>query len=189
MNTEFNLTNHFLIAMPNMADPHFVRSVAYIAEHNQDGALGIVINRPTEVLFSEILKQMDIKVKLKEKLNNFPVLYGGPVHQERGFVIHPPFGKWNSTFEPGNEINITTSKDILQAIAANSGPERAIVTLGYAGWTAGQIEDELIKNTWISCQADPKVIFETPYDKRWEKALELVGVKDAFLLSGEIGHA
>jgi len=184
---EFNLTNHFLIAMPTMLDPHFVRAVTYVAEHNEDGALGIVINRPTEVLLSEILQQMDLGVT--EQINNFPVLFGGPLHQERGFVLHPPFGKWKSSFAPCSEISITTSKDILEAIADDSGPEQAIVTLGYAGWGAGQLEDEITKNTWLNCVADPDIIFNVPYAERWFKAAELAGIKDIYSLSGDVGHA
>ncbi len=181
------LTNHFLIAMPSMADPHFIRTVTYIAEHNQDGALGIVINRPMGVLLSEILKQMDII--LMPDVSNTQVLYGGPVHQERGFVLHPPFGKWRSSFAPSDQIIITTSKDILQAIANNNGPGKSIITLGYAGWGAGQLEEELTKNTWLSCEADPEIVFNTPYTERYQKAAKLVGIQDIHALSGNIGHA
>lgn len=184
---EFSLTNHFLIAMPTMADPHFVKAVAYVAEHNEEGALAIVINRPTEVLLSEILQQMDIEVT--DQVNNSPVLFGGPVHQERGFVLHPPFGNWSSSFSPCADISITTSKDILQAIADDSGPEQAIVTLGYAGWGAGQLEAEIAQNTWLSCKADPNIVFNTPYSNRWLKAAELAGIKDIYSLSGDVGHA
>jgi len=184
---EFSLINHFLIAMPTMTDPHFVRAVAYVAEHNKDGALGIVINRPTEVLLSEILQQMDIEVS--EQINNLPVLFGGPVHQERGFVLHPPFGNWNSSFAPSPKVTITTSKDILQAIADDSGPEQAIITLGYAGWGAGQLEAEITKNTWLTCKADPEIIFNTPYAKRWSEAAKLAGIKNIYSLSSDIGHA
>lgn len=181
------LTNYFLIAMPGMLDPHFIRTVTYIAEHNKDGALGIVINRPTEVLLSEILKQMDIIIT--PKAANPPVLYGGPLHQERGFVLHTPFGHWRSSFAPSDRINITTSKDILEAIANNVGPEKSLVTLGYASWGAGQLEEELTKNTWLSCEADPELVFNTPYAERWQKAAKLVGIQDIYTLTDYTGHA
>lgn len=182
------LTNHFLIAMPSMLDPHFIGTVTYIAEHNQDGALGIVINRPIEqLLLSEILKQMDII--LKPNVINASIFYGGPVHQERGFVLHPPFGHWRSSFTPSEQIIITTSKDILEAIAINNGPEKSIIALGCAGWGAGQIEEEMKKNTWLSCEADPKIMFDMPYSERWQKAVNLLGIHDIHSLSGDVGHA
>lgn len=181
------LTNHFLIAMPRMTDQRFSQTVIYIAEHNKDGALGLVINRPTEVLLSEILKQMDIIIV--PKVSNPHVLYGGPLHQERGFVLHSPFGHWRSSFAPSDQINITTSKDILQAIASDQGPEKSLVTLGYASWGAGQLEEELATNTWLSCEADPDIVFNIPYAERWQKAAKLIGIENIHTLSDDTGHA
>ncbi len=186
MSTEFSLTNHFLIAMPSMADPHFVRSVTYVAEHTENGALGIIVNRPTDVMLSEVLSQMNIKSR--KKVNQTPVFYGGPVHQERGFVIHSPKEGYKSSFAPANNISITTSRDILEDIATEKGPDNAIVTLGYAGWDAGQLENEMVNNTWISCQADSEIIFNTALENRWQKALELAGIKDIASLSQDVGH-
>ncbi len=141
-----DLSNHFLIAMPGMDDPNFQRTVTYICEHNENGALGLVINRPMEnIQLGDVLSQMDILVQ-NIHVGSTPILYGGPVHQERGFVIHRPFGNWRSSFDTTDGIVVTTSKDILQAIAEERGPSEILVTLGYAGWNPGQLEKELAEN-------------------------------------------
>lgn len=184
---ETYLSNHFLIAMPTMDDPNFFQAVAYICEHTEDGAIGIVINKPTSVNIAEILTQMDIPIKNPD-VHHLPVLYGGPVHPERGFVIHKPQGLWISSFNATTEIAITTSRDILQAIALNEGPKDMLISLGYAGWGAGQLEEELAKNSWLNCDASPEILFNTPYELRWKAALATLGI-DANALSSEIGHA
>lgn len=189
--TKFSsLTNHFLIAMPTMEDPNFFQAVTYICEHNENGALGIVINRPTPVYLAEVLQQLKIKSKDETATtNDLPILYGGPIHPERGFVIHTPGKKWHSTYAPSDKIAITSSRDILQAIADNKGPENAIVTLGHAGWGEGQLEQEVAHNTWLTCVADETIIFHTPFDQRWAASAALLGIKDIFSLSGDSGHA
>ncbi len=181
------LTNHFLIAMPSLTDPYFSRGVAYICEHNENGAIGIVINHPLEFNLAEVFQQMDIKTNMPETAK-LPVLCGGPIHPERGFVIHTPGGKWRSSLDMSSEISVTTSRDILQAIAENQGPADAIITLGYASWTAGQLEQEIINNFWLTCPANTDILFKLPFGERWEAAVHLIGI-DLSKLSGDVGHA
>lgn len=181
------LTNHFLIAMPSLSDPYFARSVTYICEHNENGAIGIVINHPLEINLTDVFDQMDIK-SVNPNARAFPVLCGGPVHPERGFVIHTPGGNWRSTLEMNSEISVTTSRDILLAIAQNAGPEKAVVSLGYANWTAGQLEKEIKENVWLVCRSDTDVLFRLPFNERWHAALRILGI-DSNWLSSEMGHA
>lgn len=180
-------TNHFLIAMPSLTDPYFTQAVAYICEHNENGAIGIIINRPLELSLAEVFRQMDIKTENDQSIN-LPVLCGGPVHPERGFVLHTPGGNWRSSLEMSSELSVTTSRDILQAIAENQGPSEVIITLGYASWTAGQLEKEILNNFWLTCPANTNVLFKTPLIERWKAALEIVGI-DINKLSRDVGHA
>jgi len=182
-----NLTNQFLIAMPALADPNFVHSVTYICEHNEDGALGIVVNRKTDVHLADLFRSMDLE-DTDPEIAAQPVFSGGPVHPEQGFVLHQPAGDWASTLRVSDEISITTSHDIIEAIAHGKGPERYFVALGYAGWGGGQLEEELAANAWLSGPVDSRIIFETPVEQRWEAAATLLGV-DLSLLSNDIGHA
>ena len=182
-----NLTNHFLIAMPNMADPHFAKSLTFICEHNEHGALGVVVNRPTEMTLATLFEQVEIPLK-NDELSDLPVYFGGPVQVDRGFVLHRPVGPWQSTLEVDGAVGLTTSRDILAAVAKGEGPRKALFALGYAGWGAGQLEREMAENAWLSGPADQRILFDTPHDKRWEAAAALLGV--AFeRLSGEAGHA
>lgn len=181
------INNHFLIAMPAMEDPNFFQAVTYICEHTEEGAIGIVINKPTAVNIADILTQMDIPISNPE-VEHSPVLYGGPIHPERGFVIHKPKGLWVSSFNATQEIAITTSRDILLAIAKNQGPDEMIISLGYAGWEAGQLEEELANNSWINCSATTDILFRIPYEQRWKAAISSMGI-DVHALSGDIGHA
>jgi putative transcriptional regulator len=188
MNTKTTfLSNHFLIAMPSLSDPYFARSVTYVCEHNENGAIGIVINHPLEISLTDVFDQMDIK-SANPEAQKFPVLCGGPVHPERGFVIHTPGGNWRSSLEMNSEISVTTSRDILLAIAQNAGPKNAVISLGYANWTAGQLEKEIKDNFWLVCSADTDILFQLPFDERWHAALRLLGV-DINWLSSDIGHA
>lgn len=180
-------TNHFLIAMPSLTDPYFVRAVAYVCEHNENGAIGIVINHPLELSLAEVFRQMEINSKGSDSID-MPVLCGGPVHPERGFVIHSPGGAWRSSLEMNGEISVTTSRDILQAIAENQGPPQVIITLGYASWTAGQLEQEIIDNYWLVVPVNTNILFNVPFPNRWEAALQLVGI-DFNNLSRDVGHA
>ena len=182
-----SLTSHFIIAMPLMKDPNFEHTVTYICQHNEEGALGIVINRTIELTVGEVLDQMQIAPGESGKSNQ-PVHYGGPVQTERGFILHEGIGNWDSTLQVSADTALTTSKDILEAMATNSGPERALLALGYAGWGAGQIERELIENAWLSWPADNELIFSTPVSQRWSRAVELLGV-DLNSLSPYAGHA
>jgi putative transcriptional regulator len=182
-----NLTHHFLIAMPNMADPHFSKTLTYICEHNEKGALGVVINRPIDLMLSRLLEQVSIPVT-SERCDGIAIHYGGPVQTDRGFVLHGPVGNWQSTLSINAGIGLTTSKDILQAVARGDGPEQIFVTLGYAGWAPGQIEHELAQNAWLTVPADHAVLFELPCEQRVPAAMHLLGI-DFASLSEEAGHA
>ena len=182
-----NLTHHFLIAMPNMADPHFSKTLTYICEHNEQGALGLVINRPLDMVLAKLLDQVSIPVSSKV-CSAIPIHFGGPVQTDRGFVLHKPAGKWQSTLAVSAEIGLTTSKDILQAVASGQGPQQILVTLGYAGWAPGQIEYELAQNAWLTVAARHDIIFELPAEERLAAAMGLLGV-DFASLSDNAGHA
>jgi len=181
------LTNHFLIAMPSMRDPSFKRGVAFLCQHGEDGAMGLLVNRLSEYRLGDVLAQMNLSSTIAEVADS-PVLIGGPVQPERGFVLHSPHGQWESSFKISDSICVTTSRDILAAIAEGRGPERAIVTLGYSGWGAGQIESELKDNAWLTADANEQILYETPIEQRWDAAAALVGVTIANLTSYS-GHA
>jgi len=187
-----NFTGHFLIAMPNLTDPYFSKSVTFICTHNQDGAMGVVINRPTDMSYEILFEKINLNLQNKT-LAARPVLYGGPVQPERGFVLHQPIGDWDSSITVLNSVALTTSKDILEAVAQGSGPEKLLLSLGYAGWTAGQLEQEVAQNAWLSVK--PKdmdtlntILFDTPYEKQLNAAITLLGF-DPAMLSDEAGHA
>ncbi len=182
-----NLTHHFLIAMPAMADPHFAKSLTFVCEHNDQGALGVVVNRPTEMNLHALLEQVSIDSP-HEDFKTVAIHFGGPVQVDRGFVLHTPIGEWQSTLAVGSEIGLTTSKDILQAVARGEGPRQMLVTLGYAGWAPGQLEHELAQNAWLTVQATPQVIFELPPEERLPAAMSLLGIVYA-KLSEVAGHA
>jgi putative transcriptional regulator len=189
-NDRINLTNQFLIAMPNMADPTFSGTVVYLCDHSERGALGLVINRPTDIDLQALFSRIDLKLEI-EPLMHVPVYFGGPVQTERGFVLHEPLeGKsYTSTMlVPGGGLEMTTSKDVLEAVANGKGPERFLLTLGHAGWGAGQLEEEISKNGWLTVEADPKIVFDVPAEERFEAALALLGISST-MLSGEAGHA
>ncbi len=182
-----DLTNQFLIAMPALQDPDFHRTVTYLCAHNNEGAMGIVINRPLDLNLGEVLDHMSIEVD-NIQVNDMMVLQGGPVQRDRGFVIHEPAGEWDAVLTVGDDIGVATSRDILTAVAHGDGPKRAVVALGYAGWGAGQLEHEVLQNAWLSGPADSSIIFDLPYEQRYESAARLLGV-DLDRLSGEAGHA
>lgn len=182
-----NLTNQFLIAMPGLMDPNFYQTVTYICAHNDEGAMGIVINRPLDMALGDVLEQMDMEPS-DNRVNELPVYHGGPVHTDRGFVLHEPLSTWESSINVNDAVGVTTSRDVLQAIARGGGPKESLVALGYAGWGAGQLEQEMLENAWLSGPADVNVIFKTPCEQRWQTAADLLGV-DLNLLSTDIGHA
>jgi putative transcriptional regulator len=182
-----NLTGHFLIAMPSLNDGFFNQAVTYICEHDESGSFGVIINQETDITLKQIVKEM--KIETGDDYNKDQTVFiGGPVDQGRGFILHRPTGNWQSSLKVNDSVALTTSKDILQAIANNEGPEDNIVALGYAGWAAGQLETEIANNTWLSCPADEQIIFNTPTEERWKAAAKLIGI-DLSLLSSETGHA
>lgn len=182
-----DFTNQFLIAMPSMADPNFGGAVVFVAEHSPKGALGLVINRPMEIDLGTLFERIDLKLEIAP-LANAPVLFGGPVQMDRGFVLHEPVGDWNSTVAVGDGIGLTSSKDVLEAVAGGAGPDRLIVTLGYAGWGPGQLEEEISHNSWLTVPASAELIFDTPVDERLLAAFRLLGIDPAFL-APSAGHA
>jgi putative transcriptional regulator len=181
------LTNQFLIAMPRMDDPNFAQTVTLVCEHSDRGALGIVVNRTLPMTLGDVFEQLGLDSS-KSRLNDQPVLRGGPVQTERGFVLHSPGGKWESTLPFSERMHLTTSRDILDAIAAGEGPESAVIALGYAGWEAGQLDEEMARNAWLTVSADERLIFETPVDERWQGAARLLGI-NLLTLSSDAGHA
>ena len=181
-----NLTHNFLIAMPGMVDPNFNGTLTYICDHSDQGALGVVVNRPIELDLSTLFEQ--IGLSLPERLHNETVYFGGPVQTERGFVLHTPPQTFSSTLTVKDAVSLTTSKDILEAVSQGNGPSKFIVSLGYAGWGAGQLEDEIKQNAWLSVAADPQVIFDLEPEARLPAAMKLLGI-DFASLSDEAGHA
>ncbi len=181
------LTGHFLIAMPQQAEPPFSRGVALLCQHDEDGAVGLLVNQLSDYRFGDVLAQMKLRCADGE-LADSPVLIGGPVQQERGFVLHREPGTWESSYRVNNLWSVTTSRDILVAMAAGEGPREAIMVLGYAGWEAGQLEEEIMANAWLTTEASGRVVFDTPLEERWSAAAGLVGV-DPRQLSGYAGHA
>lgn len=183
-----SLENHFLIAMPSMDDPFFKRSVTYICEHNDEGAMGLVITHPINVTVGELLDQIDIDNDKNVSAANQAVLAGGPVKVDRGFVLHSPRRGFSSSQALSSDIMITTSKDVLETLTRDDGPDAFIITLGYAGWSKGQLEQELLDNVWLVVEADAELIFQTPVEERWEKAVNMLGI-DVAQLSLQAGHA
>ncbi len=182
------LSGQFLIAMPSLRDPNFAHSVTYICEHNEDGALGLVINRPTTVTLGELLEHMGQSEIAIPEVRSIPIQFGGPVQTDRGFVLHSPCGSWEATLSITQDIALSTSRDILLAMARGVGPDRAMIALGYAGWGAGQLEQEMAANAWLSGPADIDILFDLPMDRRWEAAAASLGI-ELGLLSGDVGHA
>lgn len=184
-----HLANHFLIAMPSMLDPIFGGSVVYMCEHNADGALGVIINKPTDMMMNTLFERIDLDLEIDAgQMADRPVMFGGPVQVERGFVLHAPFGDFSSMMKVTDDIALTTSKDVLEAVAAGGGPRRLLVTLGCAGWSAGQLEEEITRNGWLTVKADPAIIFDMPVEERFAAAIKLLGI-DPMMLTGEAGHA
>ena len=186
--SSINLTHHFLIAMPAMVDPYFTRTLTYICEHNDQGALGVVVNRPIDLTLRSLFDRLSLPMG-SDGVGDAPIYYGGPVQTDRGFVLHEPAGNWQSTLKVRDSVGLTTSKDILEAVGRGEGPRRLLVTLGYAGWAAGQLEHELGQNAWLSVEAQgAKILFDTPADERLPAALGLLGI-DLASLSEDAGHA
>ncbi|MEY2659299.1 MAG: YqgE/AlgH family protein [Betaproteobacteria bacterium] len=191
-----NLTHHFLIAMPGLSDESFSRSVVYLCEHSERGALGLVINKPSDMTLKSLFDKVDLPLR-REDLSQVPVFQGGPVHTERGFVLHESLKPEDDTSNesiyastmtiPGG-LEMTTSRDVLEALSTGAGPRRVLISLGYAAWGQGQLESEIAENSWLTVQADPLVIFDTPIDQRYDRALSLLGLQ-SWMLSPDAGHA
>ena len=182
-----SLANHFLIAMPAMADPHFSRTLTYICEHNADGALGVIINRPIDRTLGTLLDRVDINYEEKTPIQA-PIYFGGPVQTDRGFVLHVPGGEWQSQLRVDDDIALTSSRDILQSIGATGEPSKMLVMLGYSGWSPGQLEWEMTQNAWLTVKADTQIMFDLPPEARLAAAMHLLGV-DFASLSEVAGHA
>jgi putative transcriptional regulator len=187
-----NLTNQFLIAMPGMSDGTFSGAVVYLCEHTDKGALGLVINKPIDISLRSLFEKVDLTLE-RDDLADTPVYYGGPVQTERGFVLHERLsdegGHYSSSLSiAGGELEMTTSKDVLEALSNGAGPKKILVTLGYSGWGAGQLEEEISRNGWLTVDASPEIIFDTPVEARRDRALGLLGI-DPRMLSQEAGHA
>ena len=201
------LSHHFLIAMPGLEDPVFAKSVVYLCEHSERGAMGLIINKPGDLSLKHLFEKVELPLQ-RQDLLQCNVLHGGPVQTERGFVLHDPVLEkdsvdsensnteavatpnsiYASTLSVPGGLAMTTSKDVLEALANGSGPQRVVVTLGYASWGEGQLESEIGENSWLTVPADPAVIFDTPIEQRYDKALSLLGLQ-AWMLSSEAGHA
>jgi putative transcriptional regulator len=187
-----SFANSFLIAMPGMTDPTFAGSLVYVCEHNEKGAMGLVVNRPTDLSLQTLFERIDLKLEIMP-LSQAPVFYGGPVQTERGFVLHEAVGIhddeiYSSSVQVTERIRLTTSKDVLQAMSAGLGPQRVLITLGYAGWGGGQLEQEIAANGWLTVAADPYVLFDLDPAERYSAAVKLLGF-DPAMLSSEVGHA
>ena len=189
---QINLTNQFLIAMPGMGDGTFAGTVVYLCEHTEKGALGLVINKPIDITLKNLFEKVELSLEREDPVEA-PVYLGGPVQTERGFVLYKPSSAdtesgYNSSLKIEGGLEMTTSKDVLEALANGAGPRKVLVTLGYSGWAAGQLEDEISNNGWINVEAQPGIIFDTPVAERYDKALSLLGI-DAGMLSSAAGHA
>ena len=187
MDPESALTNQLLIAMPGMADPNFSTTVTLICEHNDDGALGIIINRPLSLKLSGLFEQLAVDDADPEAASN-PVMSGGPVGTERGFVLHGKDHSFENTLAVSDDIQLTLSRDVIDAMAVGDGTEKSLVAIGYAGWEPGQLEEEMLANSWLNVTATPELVFDTPFEERWDSAARLLGV-DIASLSPDAGHA
>ncbi|MBP8163371.1 MAG: YqgE/AlgH family protein, partial [Propionivibrio sp.] len=176
-----------LIAMPAMDDPYFSRTLIYIAEHNDQGALGLIVNRPIDMDLATLFEKIEVPLE-SPNVGRLPVYFGGPVQTDRGFVLHRPVGNWQSTLVVTSEVGLTSSRDVLQAVGKDGQPGEIMVTLGYSGWSAGQLENELVQNAWLTVPADPRILFELPFEERLPSAMETLGI-DFANLSEKAGHA
>ena len=187
MSNMASLSNHFLIAMPSMTDPNFAHAVVYVCENQEQGSVGLIINKPMEYSIQFVFDQMHIESKMSKK-DDAPLLYGGPIQPERGFVIHRPTGGWRSSLFLADDVTLTTSNDIIRAIAVNEGPKDKLIALGYSGWTPNQLELEIMNDKWLVCPYHPELLYEVPFAERWLRAGKFIGV-DMNQLSGYSGHA
>ncbi len=189
---DLNLVDHFLIAMPSMMDPVFGGSVVYVCEHNENGALGVVINKPTDMTMQSLFDHIELSIaedgSRAAPMKSRPIMFGGPVQDDRGFVLHSPGGNYSSSLKVTDKVVFTTSIDVLEDVATGAGPKQLMVSIGYSGWSPGQLEEEIAHNGWLTVSADPQIIFDLPIEERYNAALKLLGV-DVNLLASEAGHA
>jgi putative transcriptional regulator len=185
-----NLANNFLIAMPSIQDPIFGGTVVYVCEHNEKGVLGVVINKPTDMTMEVLFDRIDLKLSegLRSSVVDQPIMFGGPVQDDRGFVLHTPSGRFSSSLNVTDDVAFTTSIDVLEAVASGTGPARMLVSIGYAGWSPGQLEEEISRNGWLTVGADAHVLFDLPIEERYTAAIKLLGI-DPMMLATEAGHA
>lgn len=189
--SELNLTHHFLIAMPSMQDPVFGGTVIYLCEHSPRGAMGVIINQPTDMTVAGLFERIELKLENipdSHPMGKHLVLFGGPVQEDRGFVLHAPAGQYTSSLKVTDNIAFTTSRDVLEAVASGDGPERVLISVGYAGWSAGQLEKEILANGWLTVAADEAILFDLPLEERFNAAIKLLGI-DPLMLAAEAGHA
>ena len=187
MDPSNSLTNQLLIAMPGMLDPNFSTTVTLICEHNDNGALGIIINRPLNLKLAGLFEQLSVN-SADPGAARKPVVAGGPVGIERGFVLHGKDQSFENTLVVSNDIKLTLSRDVIDAMATGTGPEKSLVAIGYAGWEPGQLEQEMLANAWLNVTATPELVFDTPFEQRWDSAARLLGI-DIASLSPDAGHA
>ncbi len=183
-----SLQNYLLIASPTMDDPYFSRTVTYICEHNEHGAMGLVINQPVGMKLKELVAQVDDKAEVIDEKAQDIILAGGPVSQDRGFILHTSQPGWASSLTMTPEVMVTTSKDIISSLGNKDAPEKSLIMLGYAGWTAGQLEEEIQTSSWLMVEADTEILFDTPIHKKWETAVQRLGI-DVWQIGPDIGHA
>ena len=182
-----SMANHLLIAMPSLSDPNFEKTVIYLCEHHEQGSVGLIINRPMRFPLSIVFDQLEIE-PIRVEINKLPLMYGGPVQPERGFVIHKQTGGWRSSLLLQDEVTVTTSNDIIRAIATDNGPKDVLVTLGYSAWAENQLEKEVVDNIWLVCPYKAEILYDVPFDERWEYAGSTLGIK-MNQLSSTAGHA
>lgn len=188
LDTSIDLSGQFLLAMPGMVGGALANTIIYVCEHNADGALGLVVNRPTDITVGDLLQRIDLDLSIEiGHVKDAPVFFGGPVQTDRGFVLHAPSGSYTSSVDLGT-MTLTTSRDILHDVSQGNGPDRLMVSLGYAGWGAGQLESEMAANAWLNVAATPEILFDVPAETRYHAALSQLGI-DPIMLTGEIGHA
>lgn len=187
MSHHTSLSNHLLVAMPSLLEPDFKQSVIYICEHQTQGTVGLMINRPMQYPLRLVFDQLHIE-SIRSEFDTMPLLFGGPLQPERGFVIHRPFGEWRSSLALYDDVTVTTSNDIIRAIAADHGPKDVLVTLGYVGWGEHQLEQELVDNLWLVCPCRSEILYEVPFEERWEYAASIIGIH-MNQLTTHIGHA
>jgi len=182
-----DFSNHFLIAMPSLEDPHFSAAVAYVINHDGDGAMGVVINQPTEHSIADVLDSLSLSTP-SEPIASQPVMCGGPVEPQRGIVLHRDPHQYESSVVVADTLTVTTSRDVLDQLAEDNGPDDFLLALGYAGWSGGQLEREITDNTWLTCPADNRVVFDVPPDQRLAAAAALIGI-DLARIDPQSGHA